>query len=224
MRRSKCRGRAFSLVELLVVMVLVALGLGLLAPQLGRVRRAATGAGCLGNLRSWGSATLGHAAENGDFLPPDGAGNGTSQGDAWYVDLPPHLGQRPYGQQPGWRTNPAATLPRTVWLCPANGRRSDGRMLFHYCLNRMVNGSGPEARPLRWGDLPEPARTVWLFDNGRESAVAAAANVHRTLHRDGANLLFLDGHAARMPRAAYWEDGRNRPRTNHPDLRWHGRD
>ena len=224
MKGSRKQGCGFSLLELLVVVgVMTVLG-AVSVPALARVRRVAAATGCLGNLRSWGAGTLGHVADNQDFLPPDGAGNGTSREDAWYVDLPPHLGQRPYGQQPGWRTNPTTTLPRSVWLCPANGRRSDGQMLFHYCLNRRVNGSGAEARRLRWGELVEPARTVWLFDNGRKSAVAAAANVHTNLHRGGAHILFLDGHAARVPRAAYWDARLGRARMDHPDLRWTGRD
>ena len=223
MNRRKC-DQGFTLLEILAVLAVIGLLAGLLAPALAQGQRAARGAGCLGNLRGWGHATFGFAVENGDLLPCDGAGNGTSTSSAWYADLPPQLGLPPYHQQSGWRTNPAVQLPRSPWLCPANLRRSDGRMLFHYALNRLVDGAGADARQIRLGALAEPARTVWLFDNGKKAAVASAGNVHTNLHRAGANFLFLDGHAARLPRAAYWDDVRRRARTGSPELRWTGRE
>lgn len=218
------RRSGFTLVEVLVVMAVLVLLFGWLGPALSRARGVALGVGCLGNLRNWGQGTHGYAGENQDFLPYDGAGNGTSRSGAWYADLPPYLGERPYSEQPAWRTNPVARLPRSVWLCPANGRRSDGWMLFHYSLNRLVNGSGTDTQRVRLSHLTEPSRTVWLFDNGGEAAVATAGNVHTNLHRAGANFLFVDGHAARFPRSAYRDPIRNRARMDHPDLRWTGQD
>lgn len=224
MRGSWRCSRGFSLVELGVVLAVTSLLALLIVPALAQARRTSLGVGCLGNLRNWGQGTHGFALENLDFLPVDGAANGTSRDRAWYVDLPPYLGERPYPEQGRWRTNPAGPLPRSVWLCPANTRRSDGRMLFHYSLNRLVNGSGGDARQIRLGELPEPARTVWLFDNGREAAVAIVGNVHTNLHRAGANILFLDGHASRVARSSYWDPVRNRATMDRPELRWIGRD
>lgn len=221
-KRSKVRG--FTLVELLVVVAVIGLLAGLLVPAMAQAQRVARGAGCLANLREWGSATHGFAADNGDLLPYDGAGNGTSTVSAWYADLPPHLGLLPYHQQGEWRTNTVMKLPRSLWLCPANPRRSDGRMLFHYTLNRQVNGSGTVAHAIRVGAVVGPSRTVWLFDNGKKAAVASAGNVHPNLHQKGANFLFVDGHATRLPQAAYWDVARNRARGDTAELRWTGRD
>lgn len=223
MKRSESARGGFTLVELMAVLGVVLLLVSLLLPALAKTSHLGRGVGCLGNLRQWALGTLGFAAENSDFLPYDGAGNGTSIGSAWYADLPPHLGERPYHEQPAWRTNSALSLSRSVWLCPANRRRSDGRMLFHYSLNRLVNGSGAEAHRIRLGVVAEPARTVWLFDNGKKAAVAVAGNVHTNLHQSGANILFVDGHAARIPRAAYWDITKNRAKMDHPDLRWSGK-
>lgn len=224
MDKSMRPNSGFTLLELLAVIAVIALLAGLLVPALAKAMAVSRGVGCLGNLRQWSLGTQGFADDHQGLLPSDGAGNGTSRSDAWYADIPPYLGQRPYAEQGEWRTNSRVRLPGSVWLCPGNRRTSDGRMLFHYCLNRLVNGSGAEARPIRLIEVREPARTVWLFDNGKKAAVAAAGNVHTNLHQAGANLVFLDGHVARMPRSTYWDDRRGRPRTDAPELRWAGRD
>ena len=214
----------FTLVELLVSLAVLALLASTLLPALSKATRMAQGTSCLGNLRTWGQATFLFANDNNDSLPYDGAGNGHSITDAWYSDLPPMLGEPPYHEQGPWRTNAHAAIPNSVWHCPANRRRSDGRMLFHYSLNRLVNGSGASAHQLRLGAVVEPTRTVWLFDNGKRAAVAIAGNVHTNLHQGGANILFLDGHGARVPASAYWDAQKHRAVMNRPELRWNGTD
>lgn len=211
---------AFTLIELLVVVALIALLASLVLPALARTRQGAGRVSCLANLRQWGLATQLFAGDHDDRLPPDGAPNGISRADAWYTELPPAIGERPYPEQGAWRTNASGPRPRTVWLCPVNPRRSDGRMLFHYALNRRVNGSGRRTLPVRLGLVPQPDRTVWLFDNGGRAAVAAENNVHTNLHQGGAQFLFLDGHVARFKALDYWDFRRHRGRTNAPGLVW----
>ncbi|MFM7100930.1 MAG: prepilin-type N-terminal cleavage/methylation domain-containing protein [Verrucomicrobiota bacterium] len=211
---------AFTLIELLVVVALLALLAGLVLPALARTRQGVGRISCFANLRQWGLATQIFATDHEDRLPPDGAPNGISRTDAWYTDMPPAIGERPYPDQGAWRTQAASPLPRSVWLCPVNPRRSDGRMLFHYALNRRVNGSGPQSQPARLGQVPQPDRPVWLFDNGGRAAVAAENNVHTNLHQGGAQFLFLDGHAARLKAPEYWDFHRRRGRTNAPGLIW----
>jgi prepilin-type processing-associated H-X9-DG protein len=119
-----------------------------------------------------------------------------------------------------WRTNPAAPPDRSIWLCPANKRRSNGRNLFHYCLNEHINGTGAEARPVRLGALKQPSVLVWLFDTKNLPAVGAWSFVPTNLHNAGAQFLFLDGHVARIRCTAYWDFERDRARTDHPSLGW----
>lgn len=212
------QGIGFTLIELLVVIAIVGVLASLLLPALTRVRSKAKDTGCLNHLKQWGMATHLFAADNDDLLPKDGASNGRSTVEAWYIDLPRQLGVPTYPELP-WRTNVAIDPGRTVWLCPANRRRSNGTNLFHYCLNRNVNRTG-SGNQVRLGVIPQPALTVWIFDNGRLAGVAGANNVHTNLHGGGAHLLFLDGHARGFRSADLWDFRAHRGRTNHASIVW----
>ena len=212
---------AFTLLELLIVVTV----LGLIAGTLGATSVRATlrgkTVGCLAHLRQWGAATFLHTSDHNDELPYDGAPNGISTQDAWYVDLPKALGIRTYPEEGDWRTNARAVLPRSIWICPANNRKSNGRMLFHYSLNRRVNGSGEAARQTRLTSIPEPSTLVWLFENGKLAAVAAEGNAHTNAHSGSAHFLFLDGHVQRHPVREFWDFTRRRALTNGAALRWY---
>lgn len=212
---------AFTLLELLTVMAVLGVLAALLLPALGSARHRAQSVACLNNLRQWGLATQLYAADHQDFLPPEGSPNPTDSSTnwGWYIQLPRVLDLPRYHEQP-WRTNPALAPGRSVWICPANPRRSNGRNLFHYCLNEHVNGTGDENRPVRLGSIPEPGRTVWLFDSKNLPAVGFWNYVHTNLHQGGAQFVFLDGHTRRLPRRAYWDATSNQPAREAPELRW----
>ena len=211
--------RGFTLLELLASLVCILVLSCLLLPALGQARSRVRGTSCVGNLRQWGVATFLWASDNSDLLPKDGSPNGRSLREGWYVDLPRVLGLPPYQDQP-WRTNAIVTPSASVWICPSNSRRSNGNNLFHYCLNEHVNGSG-SGNQVRLGSIPDPGRTVWLFDNGRRAAVAGPNNVHTNLHQSGAQFLFLDGHVQRFPNRIYWDFQTQRGKRESPSLLWH---
>jgi len=210
---------AFTLVEVLIVITIIAILSALLLPALNRARAKARSIACLNNLRQWGLATHLHALDNDDFLPNNGAPNGISLNSGWYVDLPHILGMRPYAEMP-WRTNADAPPGHSIWICPANTNRSNGNNLFHYCLNEHINGTGVNNRPTRIAEIREITRVVWLFDNGKRAAVAQQNNVHTNLHRGGAQFTFLDGHSARFRNTEYWDFIADKGRTNNPGLIW----
>ena len=210
--------RGFTLIELLVVMAVVAILASLLLPCLSRAKALSHGLACLNHLKQWGLATHLFAADHEDYLPKDGTPNGTSTVEGWYVDLPRTLGLPSYHAMP-WRTNAALDPGRSLWICPANRRRSNGNNLFHYCLNQHVNGSGA-GQQVRLSAIGAASQVVWLFDNGKLAAVAQQNNVHTNLHQGGAQFIFLDGHAARFRSPDYWDFALNQGRTNQPGVRW----
>lgn len=214
------RGIGFTLVELLVVIAIIGILAALLLPVIGRVKARAQATVCLNNLRQWGLATQLYAMDHQDFLPPEGAPNPSLHArTGWYIQLPLELGLPPYTAMP-WRTNPAISPRRSIWICPANPRRSNGRNLFHYCLNENVNGTGDRNRPIRLSNLREPSTLVWLFDSKNRPAVGSWNFAHTNLHRAGAQFTFLDGHAAWFPARAIRDPRTERPPIPPQGLRW----
>ncbi|MCS1411465.1 MAG: hypothetical protein M2R45_04665 [Verrucomicrobia subdivision 3 bacterium] len=210
--------QAITLIELLVVVALLALLFALTVPALNTAVGVAKKVECLNHLKQWGIATQLYALNNDDFLPQDGSPNGITIEAGWYVSLPKEIGIPTYHELP-WRTNPAIKIPKTIWLCPANKRRSNGINLFHYCLNRLVNGSGT-GNQVKLSSISAPHTLVWLFDNGKRAAVAQENNVHTNLHSNGANFLFLDGHASHFVNRHYWDFSKNRGIIDNATLRW----
>jgi prepilin-type N-terminal cleavage/methylation domain-containing protein/prepilin-type processing-associated H-X9-DG protein len=217
----RCRRAAFTLIELLVVSAIIAVLAGLLLPVLSRAKSKARTLTCLGNLKQWGLATSLYASDHQDFLPPDGTPNPgeSSTNVGWYIQLPQVLGIPRYHDQP-WRTNAASATGRSLWICPSNARRSNGRNLFHYCLNEHVNGTGDEEQPVRLATIPGPSAVVWLFDSKNLPAVGFWGYTHTNVHTAGAQFLFLDGHVRRFRSADYWDFVEQKGRTNHPAIVW----
>ncbi|MGA2604828.1 MAG: type II secretion system protein [Verrucomicrobiia bacterium] len=124
-RRLPPESPAFTLVELLVVIAVIAILAGLLLPALSKARAIAMEAKCAANLRSWGQAFYLYASDYNGYLPhtdDEGRNNppftyspNHPEHECCYVDvLPPYMGLRP------WRSFPNGQKPTGgIWQCPS---------------------------------------------------------------------------------------------------------
>ena len=143
----------------------------------------------------------------------------SAETNSWYVQLPQALGLPSYFEMP-WRSNATMDVGHSIWICPSNIRRSNGTRLFHYSRNELIDGTGAGEHRVKLGDLPKPSAIVHLFDSMKQPAIGAWTFVHTNLHNNGAQFLFLDGHAARFKNTKYWNLKTNKPITNNLALVW----
>ena len=115
------RTSAFTLVELLVVIGIIAVLISILLPSLARARQAATAVQCESNLRQLGQAFLMYADQNKQWFPPradtqpaTGQNPQTFSGKLWYE----YIGES--GVLPAVQV-PAGMVGYTsgVWRCPS---------------------------------------------------------------------------------------------------------
>jgi prepilin-type N-terminal cleavage/methylation domain-containing protein/prepilin-type processing-associated H-X9-DG protein len=80
---SSCKRAAFTLVELLVVIGIIALLIGILLPALSRAREQAAKTTCMSNMRQVAMAYVGYANENKGWLPASSRGGGPIRAHDW---------------------------------------------------------------------------------------------------------------------------------------------
>lgn len=213
----------FSLIELLVVIGIIALLIGILLPVLAKVRGTGTAVKCMSNMRSLGQATTAYSVDNDRYLPQPTAASASSgltsaqAGEAlWYNALDYYLGQEhknysrtsttqrnyeEFKQDPAW-----AELDETEPDATGRTRRNTQTIKMNDYLKLSNLGKFVKiTSPL----LPNPSRIVAYVDGqghdtpsvttgntGNASGFSATPGVVGLRHEDGANITYIDGHAA----------------------------
>lgn len=213
--------RAFTLVEILVVIAIIAICIGLLAPALARARQSAIQITCASNLRQWGQAMQIYINTNNGWLPRRGQGvqyvSIINRPSDWFNALPPLMRNKPYSELAAGND-----LPRpgqnSVWICPTSVDLGY-KYHFGYAMNmKLSTWNAPT--PDRSNRVGNWSTMVFLTEGcgcycSTMPAPAKYSPVAR--HRGLINIAFLDGHVASFVGK---EIGVGVGDPNRSDVRW----
>jgi prepilin-type N-terminal cleavage/methylation domain-containing protein/prepilin-type processing-associated H-X9-DG protein len=175
MRHSRRRRRAFTLVEVLVVIGIVALLVGALLPALARARRSAQSAQCLSNMRQMQAAQLAYALDNKGWLIQAGFAHGAASGNepvAWFNTLQSYYQNKLIARCPSDESiHFDEPVPGTT--PPIRRRTSYG--INNFLDKDMCPWGGPY---LRLTQVRSPASTVQFVEMARSGSFAAADHPH----------------------------------------------
>lgn len=191
------RRRAFTVIELLVVITIISILAALLAPGLRAARNKARSLACLNNLRQIGIALQSYSAENNDCLPH--AWHVAWYGDlngGWELTLQTYLGKGgSFGPQPPVFTCPAVSQHGTLNFAGYLWSQDYGAnfwLLYYAPLSPEWPSRNPISRPSELAIVMDGNRfEVMPSDMG---APAYSADLRR--HGNGLNILYLDSHCA----------------------------
>jgi prepilin-type N-terminal cleavage/methylation domain-containing protein/prepilin-type processing-associated H-X9-DG protein len=107
---------AFTLVELLVVIGIIAILIGILLPALSKAKEQAKSAACLSNLRQLGQAMINYSTDYRGYLCPSRMNSGADGFDMYWFNIISYYGFVPAPDATG-QTLPVTT--RNPFYCPS---------------------------------------------------------------------------------------------------------
>jgi general secretion pathway protein G len=185
--------QAFTLIELLTVIAIVAILAGILIPTIGRVRRNAQESQSISNARQLVSTMLVYANDNQGKLPPI---SGESPYYIWTDFIFPYT-ELTWGEY--YMFN--GERPNGIFEDPANDAVVSGGARSHFGANDNIIRYGyTDGLPMV--KVVNPARTLAIMDSAQPDGEYCSRGVnswnpdyHAFPHSGKATMVFLDGHA-----------------------------
>lgn len=203
----KNKRTAFTLVELLVVISIIAILLSMLMPALSRAREAAKTIVCSSRLQQTGLAFAGYAHEYNNYVPPlvstyEGEGGDIKH---WQKRLEPYM--------PGGKDG------RTYEIihCPSIKLEIDGSSTLTYGMNCLFNRSGYDYdelfEPRKILNVKIPGETIFVSDSIMKwKEIRPSAGIY---HLYGASsLILLPESRSRYNQMTFWGFGEEDRRHN----------
>jgi len=232
---------AFTLVELLVVIGIIAILAALLLPVLSKAKGRAQGIACVNNLKQFGYGWQMYGHDNNDRIPPNRGGQFVPPGSTWvqgWLSLAgPDNTNTLYLQQS--YLAPYVKNSIDIWRCPADKSTADvgggvrlprvRSISMNHFLNPPNWPQVPDYRIIRRiSDMtdPGPSMTFVLLDERQESINDGTFSVSLHFDRSDPNSWVLIDYPASYHNGAggldfadghaelhKWLDGRTRPPT-----------
>jgi prepilin-type processing-associated H-X9-DG protein/prepilin-type N-terminal cleavage/methylation domain-containing protein len=216
---------AFTLVELLVVVAVIALLSALAFPALRSAIETSRRATCAGNLKTLATAVLGYVGENNGCLPyaydnPNIIKPGPTP---WFWAVGDYFGgQYTRAQEVVWINKRSLRALPSCLYCPSAKRETNNSTPYDisYGLNTALTGRYPTEPLRRVSSIQRPSRMILLADamsysERNQNAWGVATQSVSKRHGTVANVAWLDGHVSREPlaelatNASYWDPSKN---------------
>jgi prepilin-type processing-associated H-X9-DG protein/prepilin-type N-terminal cleavage/methylation domain-containing protein len=207
----ECKRRAFTVIELLAVLAVIAILASILFPTLNSATEKGNKTRCLSNLRQWGAGLALFLSDHDGMFPENGITDDSvsvTKATAWFNVVPCYMGTEPLsnlcanGKAP-WPTPP---FNKNVFTCPSLKAQQSGdgtTPFFSYAYNEWIDHKtrgGAFGQILRLSQIRTNAQFVVFGESAQtNSDIVGSTNlVYRHDGKKAANVCFADGHVSSM--------------------------